>query len=95
MVAEMADTDQMGDDELSADELSEDEAEMLGLTAEFLDAVFSMDEGELARLRELPDVDWWNVSLTLAYLMRDISSGKPIALRILADTIEQAQASDL
>ena len=30
---------------------------------------------ELERLRELPDVSWWNTSLTLAFLMRDVAFG--------------------
>ena len=64
---------------------------MLALTHELLVAVLVGDHDAIARLRADADADWWNVSLTLAYLLEDVFAGKPEALEVIAQTLRDAQ----
>jgi hypothetical protein len=69
----------------------EEADEFLGVTAELLTLVFADDLDRVEQLRDSVEDDWWNVSLTRAYLMRDVFSGKPEALAILAQMFEDAR----
>ena len=45
------------------------------------------DAGVIETLREESDADWWKVSVTLAYLLRDVHVGKQEALELLDELI--------
>ena len=63
----------------------------LAFSAELLTSVFAEDHDGVMALRELEDVDWWNVAVSYAQLMKGIFSGDPSALSVLMGTFEDAR----
>lgn len=63
----------------------------LAVSAELLTSVFADDHDAVLKLRDLEDMDWWNVALSYAQLMKGIFSGEPSALKVLTGTFEDVQ----
>ena len=61
-------------------------------TAELLTLVFAEDYDGVERFRDSMEGDWWNVTLTLAYLLRGVFAGQPETLRLLASMLDDADA---
>jgi hypothetical protein len=59
----------------------------LAVAGDMVAAAVRDDDAVLEALRESPDVDWWKVSLTLAFLLRDIRAGKREAMELLDELV--------
>jgi hypothetical protein len=60
-------------------------------SGDFLTAVLSDREDLVERFHDVEGVNWWNVSLTLAYLIKRSFSGDAATLRIIADCFSEAE----
>ena len=65
---------------MPANEGVDDSPPELEISAELLTSVFADDQNAILQLRDLENVDWWNVALSYAQLMKGIFSGEPSAL---------------
>ena len=85
-------TEADGDGAVTSDEEPPPEVEQAMEAAHrLLAAAISEDHEMVARLRE-QDIDWWNVSWTLALLLSKAFQGDPISLELIADAFRDAQS---
>jgi hypothetical protein len=88
--------ERMPEDQSDLSEANEDDAEppwsAFEATDELLTLVFADDHEGLRRVRDsIEDEELWNVTITLAFLLRDVFRGRPAGIRVLAGILEQAE----